>query len=119
MTSKKGRIDNVTIRLQGEKGLTPPVAFAGYMLPDLKDHFFLALRTQAHMDEKGEAEKGVARDKTTGLLSGSSFSELAVKRLKDGNANAELTLVNMPGFQAFYDNLNEDERQVLLNTVGT
>lgn len=116
MTSKKGRIDNVTIRLQGEKGLTPPVAFAGYMLPDLKDHFFLALRTQAHMDEKGEAEKGVQRDKSTGLLSGDSFSELAVKRMKDGS---ELTLVNVPGFQQFYDALPEDERQVLLNTVGT
>ncbi len=116
MTSKKGRIDNVTIRLQGEKGLTPPVAFAGYMLPDLKDHFFLALRTQAHMDDKGEAEKGVARDKSTGLLSGDSFSELAVKRMKDGS---ELTLVNVPGFQQFYEALPEDERQVLLNTVGT
>ena len=116
MTSKKGRIDNVTIRLKGEKGLTPPVAFAGYVLPDLKDHFFLALRTQARMDEKGEAEKGVDRDKSTGLLSGDSFSELAVKRVKDG---AELTLVNVPGFQQFYDALPEDERQVLLNTVGT
>ncbi len=116
MTSKKGRIDNVTIRLQGEKGPTPPLAFAGYMLPDLKDHFFLALRTQAHMDDGGEAEKGVERDKSTGLLSGDSFSELAVKRMKDG---AELTLVNVPGFQRFYDALPEDERQVLLNTVGT
>lgn len=116
MTSKKGRIDNVTIRLQGEKGLTPPIAFAGYMLPDLKDHFFLALRTQAHLDDKGEAEKGVERDKSTGLLSGDSFSELAVKRMKDGS---ELTLVNVPGFQQFYENLPEDERQVLLNTVGT
>ena len=116
MTSKKGRIDNVTIRLQGEKGLTPPVAFAGYMLPDLKDHFFLALRTQAHLDDKGEAEKGVQRDKSTGLLSGDSFSQLAVKRMKDGS---ELTLVNVPGFQQFYEGLAEDERQVLLNTVGT
>ena len=53
MTSKRGRIDNVTIRLKGSKGLTAPLAFAGYMLPDLKDHFFLALRTRVHIDEKG------------------------------------------------------------------
>ena len=117
MTSKRGRIDNVTIRLLGEKGPTPPVAFAGYMLPDLKDHYFLALRTQAHLDEKGEAEHGVDRDKSTGLLAGDSFSEMATQKLKD--SNAELTLVNLPGFQAFYDTLGEDERQVLLNTVGT
>ncbi len=117
MTSKRGRIDNVTIRLQGQKGPTPPVAFAGYMLPDLKDHFFLALRTQAHLDDKGAVEQGVDRDKSTGLLTGNSFSEMAVQKLKDNNA--ELTLVNMPGFQSFYDSLDEDERQVLLNTVGT
>jgi EAL domain-containing protein (putative c-di-GMP-specific phosphodiesterase class I) len=117
MTSKKGRIDNVTIRLKGEKGLTAPMAFAGYMLPDLKDHFFLALRTQAHIDETGSAEEGVDRDKSTGLLTGDSFSEMAVQKLKDNNA--ELTLVNLPGFQAFYDTLSEDEREVLLNTVGT
>ncbi len=92
------------------------MAFAGYVMPDLKDHFFLALRTQAHLDEKGDTEEGVKRDKSTGLLSGDSFSEMAVKKLQGGG---ELTLVNMPGFQDFYNTLNEDERQVLLNTVGT
>ena len=117
MTSKKGRIDNVTIRMQGTKGLSAPLAFAGYVMPDLKDHFFLALRTQAHLDDKGNTEEGVSRDKSTGLLAGDSFSEMAVQKIKD--SNAELTLVNLPGFQAFYDTLSEDERQVLLNTVGT
>ena len=117
MTSKRGRIDNVTIRLQGQKGPTPPVAFAGHVLPDRKDHFFLALRTQAHLDDKGVAEQGVNRDKSTGLLSKDSFSAMAVQTLKDNNA--ELTLVNMTGFQSFYDSLDEGERQVLLNTVGT
>jgi EAL domain-containing protein (putative c-di-GMP-specific phosphodiesterase class I) len=119
MTSKKGRIDNVTIRLQGAKGLTPPLAFAGYMLPDLKDHFFLALRTQVHLDEKGEAEKNVGRDKSTGLLTGDSFSQMALKKLKASAPGAELTLVNVPGFQQFYEKLSEEEQEVLLNTVGT
>jgi EAL domain-containing protein (putative c-di-GMP-specific phosphodiesterase class I) len=117
MTAKKGRIDNVTIRMKGAKGLSAPLAFAGYVMPDLEGHFFLALRTQAHIDEKGNAEEGVDRDKSTGLLSGDSFSEMAVEKLKDNNA--ELTLVNLPGFQNFYETLNEDEQQVLLNTVGT
>jgi EAL domain-containing protein (putative c-di-GMP-specific phosphodiesterase class I) len=117
MTAKKGRIDNVTIRMQGAKGLSAPLAFAGYIMPDLKDHFFLALRTQAHIDEKGDTEEGVTRDKSTGLLAGDSFSQMAVEKLKDNNA--ELTLVNLPGFQSFYETLSEDEQQVLLNTVGT
>ncbi|MBY0511730.1 MAG: EAL domain-containing protein [Rhodospirillaceae bacterium] len=117
MTAKKGRIDNVTIRMQGAKGLSAPLAFAGYIMPDLKDHFFLALRTQAHIDDKGATEEGVNRDKSTGLLAGDSFSQMAVEKLKDNNA--ELTLVNLPGFQTFYETLSEDEQQVLLNTVGT
>jgi len=118
MTSKKGRIDNVTIKLKTAKGdYTPPMAFAGYVMPDLKDHHFLALRTVAHVDEKGDAEQGVDRDKSTGLLSGDSFSEMAAKKLQDGGG--ELTLVNLPGFEAFYESLNEEEQEVLLNTVGT
>lgn len=119
MTAKKGRIDNVTVRLQGTKGLTPPLGFAGYVLPDLKDHFFLAFRTKAHLNERGEAEQGVARDKGTGLLSGDSFSQMAVEKLKGAGEGAELTLVNLPGFETFYENLSEEEREHLLNTVGT
>ncbi len=122
MTAKKGRIDNVTIRLNGEKGLTAPMGFAGYMLPDLKDHYFLALRTRVHIDEKGQAEKGVKRAEGSGLLAGDAFSEMAVKKLQDAQGkgkNAEMTLVNLPGFEAFYESLNEEEREVLLSTVGT
>ena len=119
MTAKKGRIDNVKIKLQGAKGLTPPLGFAGYVMPDLKDHFFLAFRTQAHLTEKGEAETGVARDKGTGLLTGDSFSQLAVEKLKASGANAELTLVNLPGFDTLAESLSEEEREHLLTTVGT
>ncbi len=122
MTSKRGRIDNVTIRLKGTKGLTAPMSFAGYMLPDLKDHFFLALRTRVHINEKGQAEEGVSRDKGSGLLEGDAFSEMAVKKLKDAKgtgAAAEMTLVSLPGFESFYESLSEEEQDVLLNTVGT
>jgi EAL domain-containing protein (putative c-di-GMP-specific phosphodiesterase class I) len=119
MTAKKGRIDNVKVRLQGAQGLTGPLAFAGYVMPDLKDHFFLAFRTQAHINDRGEAEEGVARDKGTGLLAGDSFSQLAVEKLKASGANAELTLVNLPGFDALSESLSAEEREHLLTTVGT
>ncbi|MBM3512478.1 MAG: hypothetical protein FJX59_02040 [Alphaproteobacteria bacterium] len=70
MTTKRGRIDNLSIRLEGTKGLTAPVAVAGYMLPDLKDHFFIGLRASIRLDDKGDQEQGLERDKTTGLLDG-------------------------------------------------
>ena len=47
---------------------------------------------------------------------------MAVKKLKDAQETGtatELTLVNLPGFENFYESLSEDERDVLLNTVGT
>jgi len=119
MATKKGRIDNATIRLNGSKGLTAPMAFAGYMLPDLNDHYFLALRV--HINEKGQAEEGASRDKGSGLLEGDAFSEMAVKKLQDakgGDSDAEMTLVSIPGFETFYQILNEEERDFLLNTVG-
>lgn len=119
MTARKGRIDNVTVRLQGANGLTGPLGFAGYVMPDLKDHFFLAFRTRAHLNERGEAEQGIARDKGTGLLSGDSFSQFAVEKLKDVGAKAELTLVNLPGFDALSESLSQEEREHLLTTVGT
>ncbi|MCB2106861.1 MAG: EAL domain-containing protein, partial [Rhodobacteraceae bacterium] len=122
MTAKGRRMDNMRIKLEGTKGQTPPLAVAGYILPDLKDHVFIALRASARPDDAGETLEGVQRDKTTGLLSGESFSESAAQKLKaleEKGQPAELTLVNLPGFEAFAAGLSEDERQVLRNTVAT
>jgi PAS domain S-box-containing protein len=121
VTARRGRIDNLSVRLVGDKGVTLPLTTAGYMLPDLKDHYFIAMRTTAKVDAKGQAEDGKARDKT-GLMAGDSFTELAAKKLKDagsGGKAVEMTLVSLPNFQSFADSLPEDEKQVLLNTVGT
>lgn len=122
VAAKKGRIDNTTVRLQGAKGPTPPLAFAGYLMPDLGNNFFLAFRTVAHLGEDGELESDTKRDKDTGLLAGDSFSDLAAEKLKDkqhGDGETELTLVNLPGFDSFYESLSEDDQSVLMNTVGT
>jgi hypothetical protein len=40
IAAKKGHIDDTKIRLQGTKGPSPPLSFAGYLMPDLEDHFF-------------------------------------------------------------------------------
>ncbi len=119
VTARKGRIDNLSVRLVGDKGTTLPLTTAGYMLPDLKDHYFIAMRTTAKVDASGQADG--KRDKNTGLMAGDSFTELAAQKLKNGNAGkeVEMTLVNLPNFQSFADSLPEDEKQVLLNTVGT
>lgn len=122
VAAKKGRIDDTKIRLQGTKGLSPPLSFAGYLMPDLGNHFFLAMRTSADVDEEGKLEPGKKRNQSTGLLAGESFSDLAAEKLKDakaGGAEAELTLVSVPGFEEFYEGLSADDREILMSTVGT
>ncbi|MDX2145832.1 MAG: EAL domain-containing protein [Rhodospirillaceae bacterium] len=122
VTARKGRIDNLRVRLVGEKGITAPLSVAGYMLPDIKDHYFIALRTSVRLDAKGDAEASSARDKNTGLMKGDAFTELAAKKMKDRAGSptpTEMTLVNLPNFQSLADALPEEEKQILLNTVGT
>jgi len=59
------------------------------VLPDLKDNFFLALRATVQLTATGDEEAGVERDKETGLLSSTSFSEMAVERLRASAESGE------------------------------
>ena len=122
VAAKKGRIDNAKVRLKGAKGPTPPLSFAGYLMPDLEDHYFLAMRTAADVSEDGEIDPSVTRDQNTGLRGGESFSNMAADKLKEakaGGAAAELTLINVPGFEEFYNSLDDDDQDILMSTVGT
>lgn len=122
VAAKKGRIDNTTVRLKGTNGPTAPLKFAGYLMPDLGNNFFLAFRTSSAVGADGEFESSANRDKSTGLLAGDSFSGLAAEKLKEaknGGGDTELTLVNLPGFDSFYESLSEDDQAVLMNTMGT
>lgn len=122
VAAKKGRIDNASVRLKGTKGLSPPLSFAGYLMPDLDNHYFLAMRTSADVSDEGDLDTSVKRDKNTGLLAGDSFSDMAAEKLKAakaGEGDAELTLINLPGFDKFYESLEEDDQEILMSTVGT
>ncbi len=122
VAAKKGRIDNATVRLKGVKGLSPPLSFSGYLMPDLGDHYFLAMRTSADLSEEGELDTSVKRDQNTGLLAGDSFSNMAADKLKEakaGGSATELTLINVPGFDKFYNSLEEEDQDILMSTVGT
>src|SRR5581483_10272839 len=105
VTAKRGRIHDVDIHMVSPDGKNTPVHFAGYVLPDLKDHHFLALRATVALNEAGEEEAGVERDKASGLLTSESFSTRAAEQLRSSAAAgkpAEMTLVNLPGFDAFF-----------------
>ena len=122
VAAKKGRIDDTKVRLKGVKGPTPPLNFAGYLMPDLGNNCFLALRTASDAEENGALEGASKRDQSTGLLAGDSFSGLAAEKLKEtknGEGDTELTLVNLPGFDTFYESLSEEDQEILMSTMGT
>ncbi|MBT7451076.1 MAG: EAL domain-containing protein, partial [Rhodospirillaceae bacterium] len=83
---------------------------------------FLALRTASDAEENGALEGASKRDQSTGLLAGDSFSGLAAEKLKEtknGEGDTELTLVNLPGFDTFYESLSEEDQEILMSTMGT
>ncbi len=52
IAAKKGRIDDATIRLQGTKGQTPPLSFAGFILLALgrNEEAVIPLKRAIHLD---------------------------------------------------------------------
>ena len=122
MTSNKGRVDNVHVRMDKGENVSAPIRLAGYVLPDLDNHHFLALRTNLHLDEEGGVEEGVSRDSTTGLYDTDSFSEMAAERLlsaKHGEEEAEITVLAVPGYDDLKNKLPMEDQESLKATIGT
>lgn len=115
----KGRIDGAVIRLQGARGITPPMSMAGYRLDDLNRHFFLAMRMGVAGD-LGDAA-AAPRDAETGLFDGDTFANVAADRMKTLQAAGEdvkMTMVSMEDLSNLRERLDEASEQSLMKTVG-
>ncbi len=120
IAKKRGRIENATIKLSSNGRDTAPLAFAGYRLGDLDDHFFLALRAGA-TSTTTPSGKNLSRDGKSGLYTSETFSELAGQQIKEANEagiEAEVSLVSMPEMEDFKNNLDDDAEQSLIDTVS-
>jgi len=118
--SMKGRIDNVTVRLQGPGGTEIPALLAGYCLEDLDGHYFLAFRKAPLAAGKGATEE-VSRDTDSGLYDSSTFTNVVKKRLQSprpGDGESRMTLIELEGFEALQGRLDKEAEQNLLTTVG-
>jgi len=120
IASRHGRIENVTIRLQGPRGVTPPLAFAGYQLEDLDGHYFLALRTgvPTRREEAGGAQ---VRDRETGLHDSDSFADMVTRELAGappGEEERQMTLIALPGYEELRERMGDAAEHDLLMSVG-
>ena len=118
VAEKRGRIENVIIRLAGTLGTSAPLSLAGYRLEDLSGHYFLALRAAASAVQR---VPGAGRDTGSGLFDPDAFSRVATERLRqarEAGDEAELTLISLPEFEGLRDRLDEESEQSLIATLG-
>ncbi len=117
---KHGRIANVSVRLQGVSGTTPPLTFAGYRLEDLDEHYFLAFRIGVPMRKEGAAGH-LTRDTESGLYDAASFTEVVSQYLatedKAGDGSL-MTLLLLPDYGSLSARLDADANRDLLTTFG-
>ncbi len=117
---KRGRIDNIKVRLQGATGATSPLSITGHWLDDLGGHYFLAFR----MGTGAAARAGggrLGRDGESGLYDAGSFAEVVKQRVESGidaDGDSKMTLIALPGYDELKERLDAETEQGLLNTVG-
>lgn len=121
VAERRGRIENVTIRLHGQRGTTPPLSLAGYCLSDLGSHFFLAFRLNNAMTARTKNGERAPRDLESGLLDGAGFSDIAsarIKALRDAGQSAQVSLFALKGLEELRERLSPDAQENLIRAVG-
>lgn len=115
-----GRMKPMRLRLVGA-GL-PPVIASGYHLPDLANHYYLALAFEraATVAPPATAEPA-ARDPETGLLGKEAFGSTVSERLERARAageTCELTLFDLEPLAALRDHAAADAVDGLIANIG-
>jgi EAL domain-containing protein (putative c-di-GMP-specific phosphodiesterase class I)/PAS domain-containing protein len=117
-----GRIEDVAVRLAGAGGHQPTVALSGYRVPDIDNHFFLALKVDPMPVAPAIDPGTLAREPETGLMDEGSFSTLAAQRvemLRRSGGRPQLSLVRIDKLDELTRTLQPSDRQKLMKTVGS
>jgi GGDEF domain-containing protein len=118
LLSRHGRIDETEIRLKGREGFRLPVKICGHAL-GRNGHVFLAVRGQLRLPGDDDVYQ---RDAESGLYQHEKFHELAAGRLKEmtkGGKDVNLTVLDVTGLERILSSLPEEERETLLNAIGS
>ncbi len=120
LARKRERFENVSLRLLGARGLTPPLAVVGYQLQELNGHFFLALRHTAAVQKPAGFGRRRARDEETGLLDSDSFIDMVTSEIAGGPPQQArcMSLIVLPGYEDFRSRLVEAVEVELLAQIG-
>jgi len=118
---RRGRMDNIQVRFaQHDEQLSPPVSMSGYFLPDLGDHFFVALRVAIN-SLPPDIAGSIQRDNATGLLDEESLSKVVTERLvaqRETGTEHKFTLMTLNAFDPLCKRMAQLERNELMASVG-
>lgn len=118
--SSARRLDPVSVHLMGANGPTPPLLLTGYLLPDIPDSLFFALRLGSSAEPSNSIEEA-GRDPATGLFQTAAFVRRASERLKAARADGDelnLTLVRLQDFADLFARLDAEAGDMLLKTIA-
>lgn len=117
---KRERIEGVSVRLLGERGVTPPLAIAGYQLHDLNGHFFLGLRYCAGKSRSSGFGRR-PKDGESGLIDGDGFIDMVTSYLADGESedNRAMSLLVLPRFDDLRSRLVDAAEKELLTAIAS
>ena len=122
LAQRQGRIENVTVRFLSARGPTAPMNIAGYWLPDLGGHFFLAFRMSPSTASVGSRVGGrPLRDLESGLIDGESFVPVASDRIESIRANGHeprVSLLSLSKMDDLRERLAPEDQENLMRTIG-
>tara|TARA_R110000868_G_scaffold409080_1_gene693926 strand:+ start:50921 stop:52609 length:1689 start_codon:yes stop_codon:yes gene_type:complete len=118
---RRGRMDNIQVRfIRPDEQLSAPVSMSGYFLPDLGDHFFVALRIAVNTLPHDIA-RSIKRDAATGLLDEQSLSRVVTERLmaqRETGAEHKFSLMTLNAFDPLCKRMEQIERDEMLASIG-
>jgi len=118
--SKKGRMDDVVLRLKAQGKLKPTAVMAGYRNPDFGNDFFLALKVES-ASARSNREADLTRNEESALLEKASYSGVAAERIKAlaaSGGQAKVTMVKVDRLKDLSDKLEPPARTGLLASIG-
>jgi EAL domain-containing protein (putative c-di-GMP-specific phosphodiesterase class I)/GGDEF domain-containing protein len=115
-----GRVEDSSVRLQGPRGITPPMAMAAHSLDSRTGRFSIAFRLRPTKMEQ-DAKLGLERDESSGLYDLKSFAKVTASKLEafeKAGVDVKMTVMSMPRLKELQDRLGDAKSESLMHSVG-
>lgn len=120
IASNKGRLDDITLHLNGPNGKKVRTTISGYRVPDFNNNFFLAIKVDLNKAAFGKIEP-LVKDDETHLLETESFSQVASERVTSfirAGGDAQVSMVKVNHLDKLLNTVGATDKKKLLGEIG-